>query len=153
MAITHRLFNAVTFPCAPCDSAYFTLSMVLFSRSVLDSFTGRPLPWISSIQIINGSHPCISSIDIMHPYHPFRSCIDIIHWHDPPISSNDSIYRYHPSISCIDIIHGYDPWKPMGGTMGSRGGYHGCPIGRIPEPPVPQGTLGPHWTSGLHWTL
>ena len=29
-------------------------------------------------------------------------------------------------MSSIDIIHGYDPWEPMGGTMGSRGGYHGC---------------------------
>ena len=42
-----------------------------------------------------------------------------------------------------DTIHGYDPWEPMGGTMGSRGGYHGCPMGRIPKPPGPQGTLGP----------
>ena len=37
----------------------------------------------------------------------------------------------------------------MGGTMGSRGGYHGCPMGRIPKPPGPQGTLGPLGPMGL----
>ena len=37
----------------------------------------------------------------------------------------------------------------MGGTMGSRGGYHGCPMGRIPKPPGPQGTLGPLGPQGL----
>ena len=37
----------------------------------------------------------------------------------------------------------------MGGTMGSRGGYHGCPMGRIPKPPGPQGTLGPLGPLGL----
>ena len=47
--------------------------------------------------------------------------------------------------------------------MGSRGGYHGCPMGRIPKPPGPQGTLGPlgplgllgpwaSWTPGPHGT-
>ena len=43
----------------------------------------------------------------------------------------------------------------MGGTMGSQGGYHGCPIGKIPKPHGqgtlgPQGTFGPHWTPGPH---
>ena len=33
--------------------------------------------------------------------------------------------------------------------MGSRGGYHGCPMGRIPKPPGPQGTLGPLGPQGL----
>ena len=37
----------------------------------------------------------------------------------------------------------------MGGTMGSQGGYHGCPMGRIPKPPGPQGTLGPLGPMGL----
>ena len=37
----------------------------------------------------------------------------------------------------------------MGGTMGSQGGYHGCPMGRIPKPPGPQGTLGPLGPLGL----
>ena len=41
----------------------------------------------------------------------------------------------------------------MGGTMGSRGGYHGCPMGRIPKPPGPQGTLGPQGTVGPQGTL
>ena len=36
-----------------------------------------------------------------------------------------------------------------GGTMGSRGGYHGCPMGRIPKPTRPQGTLGPLGPLGL----
>ena len=61
----------------------------------------------------------------------------------------DTIHRYNPLISSIDLIHGYDPWEPMGGTMGSRGGYHGCPMGRIPKPPGPQGTLGPLGPQGL----
>ena len=61
----------------------------------------------------------------------------------------DIINRYNPSISSIDIIHGFDPWEPMGGTMGSQGGYHGCPMGRIPKPPGPQGTLGPLGPQGL----
>ena len=47
------------------------------------------------------------------------------------------------------IAHGYDPWEPMGGTMGFQGGYHGCPMGRIPKPPGPQGTLGPLGPQGL----
>ena len=33
--------------------------------------------------------------------------------------------------------------------MGSRGGYHGCPMGGIPKPPGPQGTLGPLGPMGL----
>jgi len=33
--------------------------------------------------------------------------------------------------------------------MGSRGGYHGCPMGRIPKPHGPQGTLGPQGPLGL----
>ena len=43
------------------------------------------------------------------------------------------------------MTHG-NPW---GGIMGSRGGYHGCPLGRIPKPPGPQGTLGPLGPMGL----
>ena len=34
--------------------------------------------------------------------------------------------------------------------MGSRGGDHGCPMGRIPKPPGPQGTLGPLGPLGLN---
>ena len=75
--------------------------------------------------------------------------MDIIHTYHQSISSIDIIHGYNPSISSIDIIHGYDPWEPMGGTMGSRGGYHGCPMGRIPKPPGPQGTLGPLGPLGL----
>ena len=33
--------------------------------------------------------------------------------------------------------------------MGTHGGYHGCPMGRIPKPPGPQGTLGPLGLQGL----
>ena len=33
--------------------------------------------------------------------------------------------------------------------MGSQGGYLGCPMGRIPKPPGPQGTLGPLGLMGL----
>ena len=33
--------------------------------------------------------------------------------------------------------------------MGSLVGYHGCPMGRIPKPPGPQGTLGPLGPQGL----
>ena len=36
-----------------------------------------------------------------------------------------------------------------GYTMGSRVVYHGCPMGRIPKPPGPQGTLGPLGPLGL----
>ena len=36
--------------------------------------------------------------------------------------------------------------------MGSQGGYHGYPMGRIPKPPGPHGTLGPHRTLGPHGT-
>ena len=75
-------------------------------------------------------------MDIIHGYHPWMTSMDIIH-------------RYNPSISSIDIIQGFDPWEPMGGTMGSQGGYHGCPMGRIPKPPGPQGTLGPLGPMGL----
>ena len=59
LAITHRFFNAVTFPCGPCDSAYFTLYMVLFSPWVLEFFTGGPLPWVSSLNLINQSNQSI----------------------------------------------------------------------------------------------
>ena len=41
----------------------------------------------------------------------------------------------------------------MGGYHGIPGGFHGWPIGRIPKPPGPQGTLGPQGTIGPHWTL
>ena len=73
--------------------------------------------------------------------------MDIIHRYHLSILSMDIIHRYHPWMLSIDIIHGYDPWEPRGGTMGSQGGYHGCPMGRIPKPP------GPHWDSGPHWDL
>ena len=33
--------------------------------------------------------------------------------------------------------------------MGTHGGYHGCPLGMIPKPPGPQGTLGPLGPLGL----
>ena len=56
------------------------------------------------------------------------------------MSSMDIIHGYHPWISPMDVIHGYDPWESMD---------HGCPTGRIPKPPGPQGTLGPLGTMGL----
>jgi len=39
--------------------------------------------------------------------------------------------------------------------MGSQGGYHEYPMGRIPKPPGPHETLGPHVTPGAHgpWAM
>ena len=37
-AITHHYFNAVTFSCGPCDSAYLTLYMHICSPWVLEMF-------------------------------------------------------------------------------------------------------------------
>ena len=56
----------------------------------------------------------------------------------------DIIHRYNPSISSIDILHGYDPWEPMGGTMGSWGGYHGWD-------PWASGDPWASWDPGASW--
>ena len=54
--VTYPLFNAATFPCGPCGSAYFTLSMVFCLPWLLFFFTGGPPQWISSIEIIDTDH-------------------------------------------------------------------------------------------------
>ena len=36
-------------------------------------------PWISSMDIINGYHPCILSMDIIHGYHPWIISMGNIH--------------------------------------------------------------------------
>ena len=38
LAITHHYLNAVLFSCGPCDSAYLTLYMNIFSPQVFEIF-------------------------------------------------------------------------------------------------------------------
>ena len=69
LVITHLHFNALTFPCGPCVSAYLIYLWSYFQHGFLLLLTVSPLPWISSIDIIDTYHQSISSIDIVNRYH------------------------------------------------------------------------------------
>ena len=129
----------------PGISSIYNANMYHQNRSSIDT-TNTYHQLVPSKHMNNRYHPWISSMHIMRPCCPPVIFMDIIHRYYPWILFIDTVLRYYALSSSMDMIHcihGCNPWEALGVSWDPSRGVHGCPIGRISEPPGSHGVPRP----------